>query len=359
MLLIIADYPNKENLREGTMQRVDAIDSLINAQERVYLNLSFKKFLKRKTDRIKNCTIENLNIIVHYKIIKGYLDSATSIYVHSVYNLLKIIKWVNLDKTILDIHGVVPEELLSDNKKIHSKLYNYVERRAILNCKKLVHVTNAMVQHYEKKYNLSLSARSIVLPIFEYKEISQDTSKWSGDLIRSVYVGGLQSWQNIYKMVALCKKAYVNNSHCSYLFEFFVPEKDIETFKQKYCIKNDLHNINVSTLMRDEVIPHLKKCHLGFVLRDDIVVNRVACPTKLVEYLECGVVPVVSSPHIGDFVELGYKYIDAASFEHESIDLEQIKEMAQHNLSVLCQYQKRTFHAQQQLIAELIEIKQF
>jgi len=355
MLLIIADYPNEYNLREGTMQRVDAIDSLISDQKRVYLNLSFKKFIKRKIEIINNCTIENLNIFIHCKIIKAYLKEATSIYVHSVYNLLKIIKWVNLDKTILDIHGVVPEELLSDNKRIHYAIYNYVERKAVHNCKKLVHVTNAMVKHYEEKYNLSLSAKSIVLPIFEYKQISQDNTKWSGELIRAVYVGGLQSWQNINKMVALCKSAHDNNTHCSYRFEFFVPQRDIELFKQQYSTDIIHCKANISTLTREEIIPHLRKCHLGFVLRDDIVVNRVACPTKLVEYLECGVVPVVLSPHIGDFSELGYKYVTAASLEYQSLDLEQIKEMAQHNLLVLTEYQKRTFNAQQELIAELTQ----
>lgn len=353
MLLIIADYPNELNMREGTMQRVDAIDSLIADQERVYLNLSFKKFIKRKTNKVENCTVENLNIFAHNRIIKCYIARATSIYVHSVYNLLKIINWVDFDKTILDIHGVVPEELLSENKKIHSAIYNYIEKRAILNCKKLVHVTNAMVGHYEHKYKIPLSAKSIVLPIFEYKQILQDSSKWSDDLIRTVYVGGLQSWQNINKMVALCKNAYINNPRCSYRFEFFVPQRDVVTFKQNYSEKINACNANISTLTREEVIPHLTQCHLGFVLRDDIIVNRVACPTKLVEYLECGVVPIVLSPHIGDFVELGYKYLTAASFENQSVELTQIEQMAQHNYSVLFEYQKRTFNAQQQLIALL------
>lgn len=358
MLLIIADYPNEINLREGTMQRVDAIDSLIMNQERVYLNLSFKKFTKRKTEVIKNCTVESLNILVHFKVIKNYLDKATSIYVHSVYNLFKIINWVDLNKTILDIHGVVPEELLSDNKKALSALYNTVEKKAIFGCKKLVHVTTAMVEHYEKKYKLALADKSIVLPIFEYKKISQSTSKWSSGVIKTVYLGGMQSWQNLDKMVALCCDAKINNSQCSYQFDFFVPQRDIETFKLKYDANIRICNANVSTLTREEVIPYLKECHLGFVLRDDIVVNRVACPTKLVEYLECGVVPVVLSPYIGDFFELGYKYITLESFEHQPLNMVEVQDMAKHNLQVLSEYQSRTFNAQQQLIAELSSEKQ-
>lgn len=50
---------------------------------------------------------------------------------------------------------------------------------------------------------------------------------------------------------------------------------------------------------------------LGFVLRDDVAVNRVSCPTKLSEYLWFGVVPVVKSPAIGDFERLGFEYVKA------------------------------------------------
>ena len=36
--------------------------------------------------------------------------------------------------------------------------------------------------------------------------------------------------------------------------------------------------------------------------REEILVNAVACPTKLVEYMYWGVVPVVITPNIGDFM---------------------------------------------------------
>lgn len=44
-------------------------------------------------------------------------------------------------------------------------------------------------------------------------------------------------------------------------------------------------------------------------MRDPVLLNQVACPTKLVEYLYWGVVPIVSTPSIGDFAELGFAYV--------------------------------------------------
>ncbi|EGE1662931.1 glycosyl transferase family 2 [Escherichia coli] len=353
MLLIIADYPNEMNMREGAMQRIDAIDSLIRDRKRVYLNISFKKHLVRSNSSFNNVIVENLNAIIHRNIIKQYMQKSTTIYVHSVYNLLKVITLIDLKKTILDIHGVVPEELLADNKKLLSKVYNMVEKKGVLGCKKLIHVSTEMQKHYEAKYGVNLAERSIVLPIFEYKNITQSQNKWTENKIRSIYLGGLQTWQNIDKMIQICDDTVINNEAGKYEFNFFIPQSNLEGFIDKYSLK--LHNINAnaSTLSRDEVIPFLKECHIGFVLRDDIIVNRVACPTKLVEYLECGVVPVVLSPLIGDFYSMGYQYITTEEMANRSISLLDLEKMAAHNLQILTSYQKRTYKAQKELVAQL------
>ena len=325
------------------MQRIDAIDSLIRDRKRVYLNISFKKHLVRSNSSFNNVIVENLNAIIHRNIIKQYMQKSTTIYVHSVYNLLKVITLIDLKKTILDIHGVVPEELLADNKKLLSKVYNMVEKKGVLGCKKLIHVSTEMQKHYEAKYGVNLAERSIVLPIFEYKNITQSQNKWTENKIRSIYLGGLQTWQNIDKMIQICDDTVINNEAGKYEFNFFIPQSNLEGFIDKYSLK--LHNINAnaSTLSRDEVIPFLKECHIGFVLRDDIIVNRVACPTKLVEYLECGVVPVVLSPLIGDFYSMGYQYITTEEMANRSISLLDLEKMAAHNLQILTSYQKRTY----------------
>ena len=101
MLLIIADYPNEMNMREGAMQRIDAIDSLIRDRKRVYLNISFKKHLVRSNSSFNNVIVENLNAIIHRNIIKQYMQKSTTIYVHSVYNSLKVITLIDLKKQFL------------------------------------------------------------------------------------------------------------------------------------------------------------------------------------------------------------------------------------------------------------------
>ena len=72
---------------------------------------------------------------------------------------------------------------------------------------------------------------------------------------------------------------------------------------------------------------------LGLILRDDSPVNRVACPTKLAEYLFFGLIPVVRSPRLGDFQELGYAFITEQEFRAGFIpDAASRRWMAEQNL---------------------------
>lgn len=80
-----------------------------------------------------------------------------------------------------------------------------------------------MQKHYEAKYGVNLAERSIVLPIFEYKNITQSQNKWTENKIRSIYLGGLQTWQNIDKMIQVCDDTVINNEAGKYEFNFFHP----------------------------------------------------------------------------------------------------------------------------------------
>jgi hypothetical protein len=48
---------------------------------------------------------------------------------------------------------------------------------------------------------------------------------------------------------------------------------------------------------------------LGFVLHEDSIINNVDCPTKLVEPLRLGIIPIVDPPFIRDFTRWDTSYI--------------------------------------------------
>jgi hypothetical protein len=75
---------------------------------------------------------------------------------------------------------------------------------------------------------------------------------------------------------------------------------DLQRFKSRLKISGidryDCYSVE-PTKVKNFYLTH----EYGFVLRDEVLVNLVACPTKLVEYLYWGVLPIVITPRIGDF----------------------------------------------------------
>jgi glycosyltransferase involved in cell wall biosynthesis len=73
-------------------------------------------------------------------------------------------------------------------------------------------------------------------------------------------------------------------------------------------------SVIVDSKSHEELLRLYPECHYGFILREDIIVNRVACPTKLVEYIAMGIIPIVDCEDIGDFKSLGMQFVRLRDF---------------------------------------------
>ena len=134
-------------------------------------------------------------------------------------------------------------------------------------------------------------------------------------------------------------------------YHIFVPNI-VEYMKTLEGEKID--NLMVDTKNRDELILEYKKAHYGFILRDDITVNHVACPTKLIEYMQYDIVPIMLSPRIGDFFDMGLEYIPVEDFIKGKLPSEEKRNlMANHNRIILHQF-KQQFDSGKQLLRQLI-----
>ncbi|HBZ9267134.1 TPA: glycosyl transferase family 2, partial [Citrobacter freundii] len=185
----------------------------------------------------------------------------------------------------------------------------------------------------------------IVLPIFEKTKIQIDHSKWNRNVFEFIYAGGMQAWQNIDLMIEESAKIFNKNIKLN----FFFPQNLISEFKKRCSTHLESRTIIVDSLPKEDVIKVMARCHLGFVLRDDIIVNRVACPTKLIEYLECGVVPIVKSPDIGDFHILGYSYIKAEELNNV-LSMDDLRAKVENNYKVLADFQTLTEKSKLKLV---------
>lgn len=321
-ILFIGEYPNLGNAKDGAIQRIKNVDDIFNNSKRLYLNISFRKNFTPEIFEVNNqVCLKKLNYFIHSNKIKNICNEYKYIYIHSIYNYLKIKRFLNRNQiVILDVHGVVPEELHYNNQFLKSLIFNRVEKQAFKRSNYQIFVTNEMKNHFIKKYD---NVNGIIYPILPSnlvrKELNISKIKKSlginSDEVIFIYSGNTHKWQNIDLMLESIDK--LNNPK----YKYIILSKDIEIIKQKL----DKYNINKEQIILDSVQPeelskYYEIANYGFVLRDEHILNNVACPTKLVEYMFYGIIPIVKSENIGDFKKYGYEYISFKDLNNELLN---------------------------------------
>ncbi len=315
-VLLIGNIVTKRIEKDGMNRRIVAIDDIISDFNKIYIenmkNIStirywgrcfsnclhrlFKspsRFYNKKVDSYKSVTKRSLEEL---------LDSASCIYIHSLYSAMKIpLEYLKKysHKIILDVHGCVVEEMRFGNvcsDKI--RLAELYERELFPHLKALVCVSENMIEFYKNKYDMK-HVKFIKLPIFTSQKLTLPSLQENTKKCKIIYSGGTNKWQNAEQMVELIKKLPENVE-----IKIISPDKDF--FENSLGRRS---NITIKSVSPELIQKEYEGYDFGFILRDDIVVNHVACPTKLIEYIGANLIPIVSCPKIGDFERLGYKYI--------------------------------------------------
>ena len=194
---------------------------------------------------------------------------------------------------MLWIQGIIPEESrLRGHSWLRFKLLSMIEKRVIKRAKLLFLVSEEMQRHYEKKYRLPLSEKSVIFPCFSEKTIHENAffdEKYQKNTF--AYVGSLSAWQCFSETVALYRKIEENSESPTKFYVFTQETEKASAYLQKMGIQR----FEVAYHQGETLSKALAGIKYGFVLREDIPVNRVATPTKFSSYLSCGVIPVFSS----------------------------------------------------------------
>lgn len=297
MILVVAPFPTKENEKDGMIQRVAAIDGLMKDVKRTYVDVSFRRYTSLQQETFGRATIYRLNFFIHFQWLFRLVREARLVYIHSAYNALKILPFFPKNKVIFDAHGIVPEELADDGHVLASRILSIAERTAVRRSRLLVSVTQRMREHFMGKYGRS-NANDLIYPILPHFDLSSESRDTALKASRTpgsvIYAGGLQSWQNVDKMITA-------SAQCPKLSYTFLTG-DVATLRRKLNAAQLTQAVCESAppqAVKDRYLTHV----YGYILREPILVNAVACPTKLIEYLYWGVLPVVITPKIGDFDE--------------------------------------------------------
>jgi hypothetical protein len=311
-LLFLAPYPTPDNIKDGMISRVSAIDKFAEDIPRTYLEVSPVRFRKKEVKRHSLATVYRLNAILHFWLIARLMLNAGRIYSHSIHGFTYIWQWLPFVKAdvILDAHGVVPEEVRFFSKyAFRYPYYNFVERMVIKRAKHIIFVTNSMKRHFSTKYR-KLRGQLYVYSIYPRNLLETDAVRSSNDdRVNVIYSGGISAWQNVDLMLQTIKA----NLSPRIKYTLLVNDKKYVLDKMSELGINHF-DIEVDSVMPDQLAEYYSRADYAFILRDDNVVNRVANPTKIVEYLSYGIIPIVLSPEIGDYKEKGYEYLPLEKF---------------------------------------------
>jgi len=263
--------------------------------------------------------VMHLNAFVHFFRILSVLRHSGVIYIHTIAKVPSI--WIQLMifkrkvPVVLDLHGVMVDELKLAGDYARAWIYSRIEKFCFRWCRVTVHVSEVMKKHYNDKYPeykgeaLVFPANSTSTNVEAEDPAAQDALRqqlgFTADHVIFIYSGNCQKWQNIHLMMEIIQKHARNN----YRFLILSGQKSkFEKLVRHYHIPAEY--IRVLSLNPDELWRYYQIAHYGFILRDDILVNRVANPTKLAEYLQYGIIPIVKLSQIGDYNQYQYEYMD-------------------------------------------------
>lgn len=325
---------------DGYFRRIKTIDDLMGEHTlKLYMSPTYNPTQGQQLSQV----IDSCHIKISYRsdsqedrfYIRKIADVADIVYHHGVgYMDEEIIRKKHLLK-IVDLHGILPEEFAMSGNYRMVQRESLHEELAMRYANYIICVTEAMQEHMERKYP-QYKQNYIILPILDDSVYQNYDKPWpvaeQGNRRPTiVYAGGMQEWQMIPEMQK-CMRVQPDLEYRIYTAE---RDKFWEIWK-KDGENVELDHLYVTSVSAQELWSEYEKCQYGFALRKDIAVNHVACPTKLIEYITKGIVPIVNTEHLGDFQKKGLRFLSIDDFCRGKFPDEETRKMiATHNRKIV------------------------
>lgn len=278
---------------------------IIKKNGKFRLNVSNKKFYIPVPPKVKyylpiyqSLVLSFLGLIIRPKFIIGEMSFPPK--------FCRIFRLINPNvRLFIDIHGARVEEFKYNNPNVtENKIKNeeLIERTSIIDADYVICQSDEMKSYIINKYQKAFddiivyrcgydSSKFYVNP-YSRKEYRKKMSV-RDDEILFVYSGGLHKWQKIVESIDLFLAYHQYNPRSKFLIlsgdrNLF---EEIVRVKQLYQFKDIIFSFSVDF---DSVVNYLNASDVAFLIRDNHMMNAVASPTKLAEYLACGL-PIITS----------------------------------------------------------------
>lgn len=206
---------------------------------------------------------------------------------------------------IIDIHGAIREEYEFENSNVNyrlSRYFDFVEEKGLVASNAVVCQSEEMKRHLLRKYNHLDSNKIFVyackanianfrIDMFLREHVRREMRVHDDETL-FVYSGGLHKWQNVDKTI----QYFINYNRLFPKSKLLILTGQVE--KAHSLVQTIANSIVDSIIILsspfDKVVEYLNAADAGFLLRDNVIMNAVAYPTKLAEYMACGL-PVIST----------------------------------------------------------------
>jgi hypothetical protein len=218
---------------------------------------------------------------------------------------------------IIWAQGIVPEEaIMLGSYKYKYYAHSFIEKVMLKRAKFIFMVSEEMLKHFESKYNLSLKRKTYIMPCFNENKIDEQSFQIKDKYLNNtfLYAGSLQEWQCFEQTVKVYKKIEDTISNTKFYIYTKERTKAITILKQ-----NGVRNYIVDFVSLKDLSKKIRNIKYGFVLRKDTIVNRVATPTKLSNYISHGIIPIYS-PCLHSFNNYNKNTGLAIPFELENME---------------------------------------
>jgi len=209
-------------------------------------------------------------------------------------------------KLIFDPRGLFAEEIeYYKGKSIAARIFKMLEWAFFQVSDVVIAVSNAMKNHFAEDYP-GCVGKVIVIPTFaqlpvSYASVSvpdiRKQTDWNGCVLLC-YSGSLEGWQCFDEILKLFSAFH----SFSIKFRFVFLSKDAGKIHSKIRGSIPIDAYRVYSATASELPYYLAQCDFGFLVRKPHVINQVAAPIKVKDYLLAGMRIVVTSG-VGDTSE--------------------------------------------------------
>lgn len=342
---VIVDRPPLYNggFSQRVQREIGLISKINGIEVYIYALASIRSFyvtknIKRRFKEIYNqeCIKDiKLNLLLPSKIVKkmGKMNSYYDYYARKIgkyakNNKIDIMLCENLDSSyigyliremynipyVMDYHGAVPEEAeFFGECKRGDSYYNYlkyIEKMALINAKSIVVVSNAFQKYITSSFDIQKDNVFVVPCCVEHAEnkfniISRNAIRKElnvEDRKILIYAGSVTKYQCIDEMISIFHTLHSYDDAWYFVFLSAYPQLDLlkEKFKMNNVSGNDYCILSVK---HDKVNDYYSCADVGIIIRHDHILNRVASPTKIPEYLSSGLY-LLGTDNIGDIKDV-------------------------------------------------------